>query len=204
MEMLYARGEPCFANVTAKRVLPGRFPVEIGHVVPAPLAEPLRSDLVASTQSLASEAGFVAGALHCEWIVDDGGGDPVLIECAARLPGDEIVTLISLAYGFPLVETYVRTLLGHRPKAPLRGTAASAIRFLVAPRGRIAAVNGVEAVSALPGVESVRLSIDVGATVAAPRSSWDRAGYVLTRAKSADVAVAIAEKGIEMISFETR
>ena len=68
VEMLYARGEPCFANVTAKRVLPGRFPVEIGHVVPAPLAEPLRSDLVASTQSLASEAGFVAGALH--WRMD--------------------------------------------------------------------------------------------------------------------------------------
>jgi phosphoribosylamine-glycine ligase len=36
VEALVVGGEIVFSNVTAKRVLPGRHPIECGHVVPAP------------------------------------------------------------------------------------------------------------------------------------------------------------------------
>ena len=127
----------------------------------------------------------------------------MLVECAARLPGDEIVTLISLAYGFPMVEAYLRTLLGETPSLPVQAREAAAIRFLLSPPGRVTAVQGVEAADRMHGVELVHVSAAIGKMVSQLRSSWDRAGYVLSRAEQADLALSIAEKGAGMISFST-
>jgi hypothetical protein len=41
VEMLVRDGRPLFANVTAKQLFPGPRPVELGHLVPAPIEESL-------------------------------------------------------------------------------------------------------------------------------------------------------------------
>lgn len=205
VEMLVTRGRPCFSNVTAKDVLPGRFPVETGHVLPAPIPDDLRERLVGATERLAAAAGFGAGVLHCEWIVDDDpSGEPVLVECAARMPGDEIPLLIRLAYDFPFMRAYLETLLGRTPDVPAAPAGAAAIRFVPAAPGTVTAVEGVPEAQALPGVHTVHLTPAPGTVIRPTHSSWDRAGEVIAQGPDPSAAVALAEQAAGLIRITTQ
>ncbi len=202
VEMLVRGGAPCFANVTGKHLLPGPYPVEIGHEVPTTASPDIADQLVADTARLASAAGFGDGILHCEWIV--GGDGPVFVECAARMAGDEIPTLISLAYGFPLAQAYLRVLLGDDPgPLPAAPPAGAAVRFLTAAPGVVQDITGVAEARQSPGVHAVHLSVKAGEAVAPVTSSWDRVGYVLARAGTAAEADSRAREGAGRISVQT-
>lgn len=156
VEMLVSGGAVCFANVTAKHLFGGRFPVERGHDVPASLPIGDGKLLVEATIALAEAAGVSDAILHAEWILHDG--EPVLVECAARIPGGQITRLIRLASDFPLIPAYLEVMLGDRPAAspvPLRG---AAIRYLTAPPGTVADVAGEYEAARMPGVIDVRIT----------------------------------------------
>jgi biotin carboxylase len=202
VEMLVHEGRPCFSNVTAKQLAPGDFPIEVGHVVPGLPPEDARSrQLVESTARLAEASGFGDGVLHCEWIVDEQG--PVLVECAARMPGDEIGTLISLAYDFPLFSAYLRILLGEEPAVPAEAVGGAAVRFLTAPAGIVQEVTGVQTAEQAPGVHVVKVPMKPGDTVHSLASSWDRAGYVLARGDSPQQAEANARAAADAVHVRT-
>lgn len=192
VEVLVVAGGVVFANVTAKQVRPGRFPVELGHMVPAAIPPALNQDLVAATERLVTVTGLEYGILHSEWIVTESG--PVLIEGGARMPGDAIGTLISQAWGFDLTLTYLRLLLGEPVVVPARARAGSAIVFFSAAPGRVVAVEGVERARARPGVCEVNVGVGAGTLVAPVTSSWDRAGYVRVVAATAAQAGQLAEQ----------
>lgn len=177
VEMLLEDGVPLWSNVTHKQVLSGAYPVEMGHVVPADVPESLAASMTDSTALLAAAARFGTGVLHCEWILEDG--KPALVECAARLPGDEITTLVERAYDFGLVDAYVDLLSGRTPTCPAQPVGATAIRFLTSSPGLVHAVSGIELAARMPGVEHVRLSAGVGTHVGPVTSSWDRLGHVI-------------------------
>ncbi|SCG57628.1 ATP-grasp domain-containing protein [Micromonospora halophytica] len=178
VELLVADGEVLFANVTDKRVLPGRRPVETGHTVPSALPPARQAELVAVTTRLAVAAGFGTGVLHSEWIVADG--TPTLVECAARLPGDMITALVAAAYECAFIGAYLDVLRGGRPALPARASGAAAVEFLLAPPGTVTAVDGVRDALRAPGVLSVELDVRVGDTVGELVSSTRRSGHVLT------------------------
>jgi biotin carboxylase len=136
VETLVFDGVPGFTNVTAKLVQAGPRPVELGHTVPADLGEDDRRDLAAAARTLVAVTGFRYGVLHSEWIIGPAG--PRLVECAARLPGDSIDTLIDLAYDGCLLADYLAVLEGRRPAPPRPARRAAAIRFLTAPARRVA------------------------------------------------------------------
>ena len=198
VEMLVAGGVPCFANVTAKEVLGGRYPIECGHVVPAPVAPDLAAGLVEATGRFARAGYFGCGVLHAEWIVDGEGW--VLVECAGRLPGDEICGLIDAAYGFRFAEAYLHCLMGEQPDCPASPARAAAIRFLGAPEGRVGSVGGEEAARAHPGVIDVSVEVASGDSVRAPRSSWDRLGHVIAVAEGPEEARRAAREACELIT----
>ena len=203
VEMLVSRGQPCFSNVTRKQVLPGAFPVELGHVVPGlPDGGDRAARLTGATATLAAATEFRDGLLHCEWIVDDQG--PVLVECAGRMPGDDIGTLISLAYDFPLNTAYLRVLLGEEPCPPAVAAGGAAIRFLTAAPGIVEEVTGERDAAAAPGVHVVKVTVKPGDAVRRPASSWDRVGYVITRAATAEQAEAYAREAAGSIRVLTR
>ncbi|WDZ87408.1 ATP-grasp domain-containing protein [Micromonospora cathayae] len=178
VELLLAEGEVLFGNVTGKRVLPGRHPVETGHTVPAALPDPARRELLDAAARLAAAAGFRTGVLHSEWIVVDGV--PTLVECAARLPGDLIAALIAVAYEVSFVEAYLRVLAGERPTLPDRATGAAAVEFLLAPPGTVTAVEDVRQARRSPGVLDLSVDVAVGDRVVPVVSSGQRSGHVLT------------------------
>jgi biotin carboxylase len=202
VEQLVVDGRSVFRNVTAKQVQPGRFPVELGHTVPADVSPGLEAALVEATERLVTVSGFGTGILHSEWIV--AGEQPSLVECAARMPGDEIGTLISDAWGFDLVESYVRVLLGQRPSLPGAPVGGAAIVFLTSPPGALVAVEGLECARDRAGVRDARVNLHVGGVVPAVTSSWDRAGHVRVVAATATEARRTAEEVAASIGLTVR
>ncbi|PZF98798.1 ATP-grasp domain-containing protein [Micromonospora deserti] len=201
VELLVADGEVIFGNVTDKRVLPGRRPVETGHTVPTTLPEPARRELLDVAARLAAAAGFRTGTLHSEWIIADGV--PTLVECAGRLPGDMITALVSIAYECGFVEAYLRTLRGERPTLPARPTGAAAVEFLLAPPGTVTAVDGVRQARRVPGVLDVQLEVTVGDRVGEVTSSLRRSGHLLAWGADPAEATSAVGKATEQIRITT-
>lgn len=188
VEALVLAGEVVFENVTAKAVQAGPYPVELGQRVPADLPAEVGDALRAGLRELVRATGFGTGVLHAEWILV-GGRDPHLVECAARMPGDNIPHLISLAYDTSLFRAYATVLEGRRPDLPGQPACGAAIHFLTAAPGVVRAVSGVERALAA-GAYEAEVDVEPGDRVAEVISSWQRAGQVM--AVGADGAAAAA------------
>ncbi|RKN30162.1 ATP-grasp domain-containing protein [Micromonospora musae] len=201
VELLVADGEVFFGNVTDKRVLLGRRPVESGHTVPTLLPDDARQALLDAATRLGRAAGFRTGVLHSEWIMVDGV--PTLVECAARLPGDMITALISIAYECGFIEAYLRTLRGERPTLPTRTTGGAAVEFLVAPPGTVNTIEGVRAARRVAGVLNVQFDVTVGASVGEVTNSLARSGHVMAWGVDPTEATSAAAKAAEQIQIVT-
>ncbi|CRK56703.1 hypothetical protein [Alloactinosynnema sp. L-07] len=201
VEVLVQRGAIVFRNVTDKLTMPGRHPVELGHVLPAPIPADLLAAFDDAMASLVKAIGFSDGVLHAEWIADADG--PVLIECAGRVPGDSIVTLIDVAYGGDLVKAMVSVLSGREPALPTGAPMGAAIRFLTVEPGTVDRVDGLAAAQAAFGVLRAGVTVGPGDTVAPTRSSWDRVGDVVATGADATAARAAAWAAAETITVVT-
>ncbi|MEV5749484.1 ATP-grasp domain-containing protein [Actinoallomurus sp. NPDC052308] len=204
VECLVAGGKVVFGSVTDKRVLPGRHPVEIGHVVPAPVGAAVRKDLLDGIQTLVDASGYEFGILHCEWMVTAAG--PVLIECAGRLAGDRITDLVRIAYDFPLLGAYASLMgrdgpVGAIPATPVR---AAAVKFLTATPGVLDGVTGLDEATAAPGVRAATVTAAPGDRVAAPRASRDRIGHVMAVGDDAGQAWERVESAARLIRVTVR
>jgi biotin carboxylase len=203
VEMLVRDGVPVFRNVTDKVLYPGPYPVELGHVVPAPVGPDLAGLLYRRTADVLRAIGFGTGIVHCEWIVRDGV--PYLVECAGRFPGDGIAELIDRAYEDTIGQHYFTLMRGGAlPALPERAGLAAAVRFVPAPPGEVVAVTGVDAAAALPGVLHASVTVGPGDTVRPLRSSWDRVGSVLVCAATPAEAVELAAKAVAQVRVEVR
>ena len=202
VECLVVNGVVHFVNFTDKITADGAHPVELGHVVPGPLAEPHRDHLVDLMERLIHATGFCTGILHAEWFLTASG--PGLVECAARIPGDRITDLISHAYEQEFLPEYLTVLRGNRPRMRQKPRCASAIRFLQSPPGQVLSVLGLDRAASLPGVQAVNCSVVEGQRIQTLRSSWDRVGSVLATGADADEALRNATTAAESVRIEVK
>jgi biotin carboxylase len=195
-ECLVEAGELRFLNVTAKRTVPGRYPVEVGHLVPGGAGDlgPWRQ----AVSQLVRAVGFGTGILHAEWV--HTGAGPVLIECAGRPPGDKIMELIDLAYRTNLTDLWLRSLAGQSVGPPAAPAAGAAIRFLTCGSGVVDRIDGLERARRLPGVHRIDVVRGPGDRLAGLRSSWDRVGSVIAVAETARQADERAGAAVGAIS----
>ena len=201
VEALVHRGEVGFRNVTAKTVQGSRYPVELAHAVPAGLPAATEESLYEALRQLVKASGFQDGVLHAEWILGDGG--PYLVECAGRMPGDSIPSLIDIAYGGSLVGDLLGILEGRGPvgaREPVRG---AAIRFLNAPPGVVEAVLGEDQARGCAGVHSLHVKAVPGTTVGRTTSSWERVGQVIAAGADGAEAAHNAEAAAGRIRVRT-
>jgi biotin carboxylase len=205
VECLVVAGEVAFTNITAKRVLPGRYPVEIGHTLPAPLDTATEKELRTCMQTLVDATGYRYGILHGEWILKPEG--PALVECAARIPGDEITNLLSLAYDVPFIGRYAALLAGDcdPPTGGMPGSAVqhSAITFFTPDPGTVQEITGVEEAAAAPGVRDVQVETTVGAEIRPMRTSGDRVGHIIAVGRDAEEATRRVEYAADLIRIVT-
>ncbi|GAA2577474.1 hypothetical protein GCM10010399_03960 [Dactylosporangium fulvum] len=201
VELLLDRGRPVFANVTAKSVQSGRYPVELGHVVPATLPGPGATSLVDATRTLVRAVGYDTGVVHAEWILTARG--PVLVECAGRLPGDSIVELIDHAYGIDLSRALLHLLCAQPVPLPRHPSRGAAIRFLTAAPGIVEDIRGAEIAHGRQGVVDCSITVAVGDRVTEVRNSWERIGHVMavdTTAPAAEACAAAAAASVKVLT----
>jgi biotin carboxylase len=201
VEVLVRGGEIGFLNVSELDFAGGLPPVSRGHTVPASLPAHVVGDLENAMADLVAATGFGTGMLHAEWMLV--GERPHLIECAARLPGDHIPTLISFAYGVGFPRQFLTLLEGGRllPRRP--PVAAAAIRFVTADPGTVTEVTGEREVMAQPGVHDVRVHVAPGTVVEPAVRSSRHAGHVIALAATPDDAERRARAGVARIGIRT-
>ena len=203
VEMLVREGVPLFTNITAKLLYPGPRPIELGHLVPAELPQPLDARLREQTAAVLRAVGFGSGIVHCEWIVSDGV--PHLVECAGRFPGDGIPVLIEEAYPIRLARHFYTVMRGETPPPlPKLAEGGAAVRFLRTELGEVVSVGGIEDAEAVPGVLHASVLLHPGDTVGELRSSWDRAGSAMAVGSTAREAMKLAAEALAQLRIEIR
>ncbi|MGW1600640.1 ATP-grasp domain-containing protein, partial [Streptomyces eurythermus] len=137
VEALVHRGEVVWSGVTAKLTNEdsSRYFTEIGHTSPARIPSSDAEALVAANTAVLKTLGFGSGITHAEFRLRDGR--PVLMEIAARLPGDAITMLWHLATGRPVEPAIVDLALGIEPQYP-EPTRRAVQRFVDHRPGRLA------------------------------------------------------------------
>ncbi|MFF9807460.1 ATP-grasp domain-containing protein [Streptomyces coeruleorubidus] len=161
-------GEVVVVAVTRKLLGPEPRFLELGHLTPAPLDEPTRDALASHASRVVKAVGITTGPFHCELRLSDGR--PVLMEVAARLPGDKITDLMEMATGLVLPGRVLSDLTGADPvsaqayREPV--AKAAGIRFLTAGgAGSYARLDGWEELTAEPWVVASPILIQPGAGI---------------------------------------
>lgn len=118
VELLAQHGRVIFSSLTSKRTNEGdsRHFVELGHTVPAPPGEH-NAALLAAGEAIAERLGFRDGIAHAELRLAEGGR-VVLMEVAARTPGDGLLPLYHLATGRPMEPEVIKVTLGEDAAYP--------------------------------------------------------------------------------------
>ena len=203
-------GEPLVLTLSDRLRPPGiGFGVGWIHVYPASIY----GDTLAEAERVAAAAvralGLRDGIAFPQLIVSDSGEIGV-VEVAARIPGGQMADLVHHAVGVDLVEIALRQALGEDvpddvalPKLfqPL------VIRFLTArpgslPTGKVVRVDGLERVSAAPGVAQAELYLQVGETIRPVRLDGDRRGYVIAYGETTPQALERAEAAAALLDVE--
>lgn len=173
--------------------------VEIGHAVPATLEPRVLRAIEECLFGFLDAVGLRDGPAHTEMILTDAG--PRIVESHPRRGGDRINELVAIATGLDIERLVFGVALGVlRPPAETPpATRAAAIRFLSGRNGTVRSIDGVSDARLMHGVVDLELSVRVGDSVARPRSSTDRLGWIITEADSSSEAARRARNAADAI-----
>jgi biotin carboxylase len=128
--------------------------------------------------------GLRNGPVHAELRLPEHDGEAVVIEVAARTIGGRCAKALRFATGASLDELVLANALGwdDGPRPDLEPGAAGVLMIPIPASGRLAGVDHVEDVRAMPGVAGVELTIPRGAAVRALPEGDRYLGFVFARA----------------------
>jgi biotin carboxylase len=184
---------------------PPAFGVPLAHLWPAEL-EPHDVGVAVETAAAAARAlGIEHGPTTTQVILADEG--PLLAKLSARVGGGHDAELCRVALGVDANALAISVALGetvHQHElAPTARVGGACVRFLVAPRGTLREVRGLERASAVEGVRGIRIYRKPGHVFHELRRASDRAGAVLATGHSRAVALAAADEAAGRIDFVT-
>ena len=203
-------GEPLVVTLSDRLRPPGiGFGVGWIHVYPASIY----GDTLAEAERVAAAAvralGLRDGIAFPQLIVSDNG-EVGVVEVAARVPGGQMADLVRHAVGVDLIEIALRQALGEAVPDDValpKFVQPLVIRFFTAqpgtlPTGRVVRVDGLERVSAAPGVAQAELYLQVGETIRPVRLDGDRRGYVIAYGQTTPEALERAEAAAKLLDVE--
>ncbi len=141
-----------------------------------------------------SVLGMQTGISHMEWF-RRGDGSIAISEVAARPPGAQITTLMSLAHDFDVVQEWARAMIFGEFHAPERKYAAGVAFLRGQGSGRVVAVHGVNQVQRDLGDLIVESKIPETGTT--PTTSYEGEGFVIVRHPSTR---AVEEAVLQIVS----
>ena len=202
VEVIVYEGVPHVLQVTDKLTTGAPHFIEMGHSQPSRLPaeglEKIRDLACRATQAV----DLKNGPAHVEIILTENG--PKMVEMGARMGGGCITThLVPLSTGIDMIKATIDIGLGQTPDIAPKFEKGSAIRFFNVPSGKITAIEGVEQAEAIPGVQEISFTKNVGDTAVELSSGADRVGYAIAQASNPAEAVAICEQVQETVRFIT-
>jgi hypothetical protein len=198
VEALVACGSVVWAGITAKRTNEEAtcFFTETGHTSPAPgLSGESEEQLLAANRLVLEAIHFGSGITHAEFRLC--GDRVVLMEIAARLPGDAITRLWHLAHAEPLEPAVLDLALGIRP-GPRTARRRAQQFYLDHPPGTLADVV-VEDVGTDAGAEAAKVT----AAWTVDEASWPQMRPVADDAPPALHAVVVGRQRGDLLGEAT-
>jgi biotin carboxylase len=184
---------------------PPAFGVPLAHVWPAGLEPGEMGEAIETAAAAAAVLGVGAGPTTTQILLSDDG--PLLAKVSVRTGGGHDAELCRAALGVDLNALSVTAALGReverRELAPSGGVGGACVKFLVAPRGRLAGVRGLEDAFAVEGVRGIRVYRKPGHVFRELRRASDRAGAILATGATSKDALASAGKAASRIRFVT-
>lgn len=201
VEVMVVEGKAHVLQITDKLTTGAPHFVEMGHSQPtrhpAAVADAIRE---VAAQACAA-VGINEGPAHVEMMVTQRG--PVMIELGARMGGDNITTgLVPLSTGVDMVKATIDVALENEPDITPTLHCGSAIRYFDMPFGKIKSISGVEKAKQIPGVKQITFTKDIGEESTPIHCSNDRIGFVIAQAETAEAAVKVCEKAMNVIRIE--
>lgn len=200
VEVMISHGVPHVLQITDKLTTGAPHFVEMGHSQPSRLPEEAQDAIRDLASRAALSVGIQNGPAHVEIIATENG--PKMVELGARMGGDCITThLVPLSTGIDMVGNTIKIALGEEPDLEQKLWKGSAIRYFNAPNGVIREISEVEEAEKLYGVQEITFVKQVGDTVGDVGSSTDRVGFVIAQAESAEEAVKVCERVLQMVKI---
>lgn len=183
VECLVKDKKVIFINYTNKDKFSSRYFVEAGHFVPGELTEPVKDKLKLYKNRLVEAAEVENGVLHSEWIVSNG--IPMLVECAARIPGDSISELITTAYGFNFRKAFLDIMVNNDTHINNQNNTIAAVQFFSAKPGRLKEIKNMNILqNNRKQIVDWHIGVNIGDYIREFKNSWDRIGYFIVQADS--------------------
>jgi biotin carboxylase len=205
VEAISEASEHVVLAITAKYADPATR-VELGHVVPARLADDIRERIRQLVLRVLDALGVEFGATHTEVVLTVAG--PKVIETHVRMGGDEIWELVHGATGVDLIDCQLRQSIGDKVLPHVRDVLAAsrppraeAIWFATPPPvGELVEVIGAEDA----GDAVISVTATPGTVFTGLVSSYSRPASARCGAETAAEAVRLAQEKIAGLSFVTR
>lgn len=198
VETLSIDGSCHVIQITDKLTTGAPHFVEMGHNQPSTLSEDIKEKIAEVTIAAVNAIGIQNGPSHTEIKVTKEG--PKIVELGARLGGDNITThLVPLSTGVDMVECCINIALGEKPDINRKYCKASAIRYLEAEKGSIKLIEGCENAKSIAGVQELSIVHGIGSQSVEIKSSVDRLGFVIAQSDTAQHAIEVCEKALNLI-----
>jgi biotin carboxylase len=180
--------------------------VEIGHVVPAPIAMDEKHAIEAYVRRVLAGLGFRNSTSHTELILTDQG--PRIVETHTRLGGDRIIDLVEHASGINLYALSAKQSVGTRVAElipPEISYAQSAAIWYADPgmpgTVRLESIAGMAEAAALENVKLVEALGKTGSRGTTVTHSHDRSAFAIAVGSSADEALLASRNAIGKLTF---
>jgi biotin carboxylase len=184
---------------------PPAFGVPLAHVWPAELEPGETGAAIETAAAAARTLGVESGPTTTQILLSDDG--PLLAKLSVRTGGGHDAELCRAALGVDLNALAVKAALGEdverRELAPSAGSGGACVKFLVAPRGRLSDVRGLDEAFAVDGVRGIRIYRKPGHVFRDLRRASDRAGAILATGATPTDALASAARAASRIRFVT-
>ena len=182
------------------------YAVELCHHNPSRRSRGDQAAMIEVARDALRAVGVSAGPAKVDFLFCERRG-PLVMEMTARLSGGfHCQYTTPLARGSNNLRAALDACRGIAPRdEDLFGDRehhASCVAHFPQP-GRIAAIRGVEAARALPGVAEVFVLVEVGDEIPAPQSSADRRVFVVASGESAAACDAAQAEARALIEIET-
>lgn len=184
---------------------PPAFGVPLAHLWPTSIREDEAQAATDVAAAAAAELGIENGPVIAQILLSESG--PLVAKVSARLGGGHDADLCRVAVGVDQSMLAVAAALGEPiDERDLERTAAAGgacVRFLVAPRGVLTEVDGIESAFSIAGVRAIRIYRKPGHEFGELVRASDRAGSVVATGRTREAAAAAAAKSARRIRLVT-